>query len=377
MNPPILDRLERDLEKRKSEFLFRSIPLYKSETHIDLSTNSYLDLQNCSIVRIEAARLTAAQHFGNMASRLIRQASPLYEALEREIADWKHTESALVYNSGYAANVGVIQAICNRHTDIFSDRLNHASIIDGCTLSGGRLFRYRHNDMSDLERLLRESSSQDKVITTDTIFSMDGDRAPLEEICDLGRKYGCAVMVDEAHAAGIFGKTLSGLVEETGTADGIHIRIGTLSKAIAGLGGFFAGSKELRDFLVNSSRSLIYSTGLPHQVLAFNLASVRFIRQNPDLGVRLLQTADEFRSMLTSAGFDCMGSTSQIVPVAMSNSRAALELSAFLRKHNIFAPAIRPPTVPKGSERLRFSVHLGVQKSQLEQIVSCMQKWKH
>lgn len=376
MKPPLLEKITEYVAKRKSDFLFRELPPCGSDFRIDMSSNSYLALQNSPAVKKDAAELTGDLLSGNLASRLIAQTSPLYQQLELELADWKNTESALVFNSGYAANTGILQALCGRHTDIFCDKLNHASIIDGCRLSGARLVRYSHNDMNDLERLLNKSTSAEKVIVTDTVFSMDGDRAPLEEICGLGEKHGCVVMVDEAHATGIFGAGGSGIVEESGTGERVHIRVGTLSKAVSGLGGFFAGSREIKSFLVNSARSLIYSTGLPHSVLAYDLAAVRHIRSCSHLGKSLLELADRFRLELTEAGFNCMNSSTQIVPVRMNSSQEAIALSSHLKTQNVFAPAIRPPTVPKGAERIRFSVHLGLSIDILKEIVSIMKKWK-
>jgi 8-amino-7-oxononanoate synthase len=327
-------------------------------------------------VNDEAIRLCGYQLYGNMASRLISQSSPLYEQLERELADWKKCESALLFNSGYAANIGIIQAVCDRGTDIFCDRLNHASIINGCLLSRARLSRYRHNDMAHLEGLLRESSSDNKLIVTDTVFSMDGDVAPLADICELGKRYGCAVMVDEAHATGIFGENASGLVEEAGVENAAHIRMGPLSKAVAGLGGFFAGDREIRDYLVNNAGSLIYSTGLPHSVLAYNLAAVRYIRKNPHLGKSLLDKAEKLRQSLIDIGYDCMNSSTQIIPVLTSGPESALALSSFLRKNNIAAPAIRAPTVPGGKERVRFSVHSGIEDKEIKLISDLMKGYR-
>jgi 8-amino-7-oxononanoate synthase len=245
-----------------------------------------------------------------------------------------------------------------------------------CLLSGARLLRYRHNDMKHLEELLRGSASHKKLIVTDTVFSMDGDMAPLADICELGKRYGCAVMVDEAHAAGIFGGGASGMVEEIGVGGAVHIRMGTLSKAVAGLGGFFAGDKEIRDYLVNNASSLIYSTGLPHSVLAYNLAAVRYIRKNPHQGKLLIDKAGKLRGALVSEGWDCMGSTTQIVPVLTGSAERALELSSFLKKNNISAPAIRTPTVPKGKERIRFSVHLGITDEDIESVLQVMREYK-
>ncbi|MFP4164391.1 MAG: aminotransferase class I/II-fold pyridoxal phosphate-dependent enzyme [Chitinispirillaceae bacterium] len=376
MKPPLLEKIHHDTHKRESSSLFRTLPEYCFNAGIDLASNSYLDLHNNLTVKKSAVELAENCFCGNLASRLIAQNSPLYEKLEKELADWKDTESALLFNSGYAANTGMIQALCGRHTDIFCDKLNHASIIDGCRLSGGRLVRYRHNDMADLERLLKKSDKAEKMIISDSVFSMDGDRAPLENICELGEKYGCVIMVDEAHATGIFGTSLSGLVEKTGMENRVHIRIGTLSKAVAGLGGFFAGSDMLKKHLVNNARSLIYSTGLPHTVLAYDLAAVQYIRRNSHIGVQLLKLADKFRSKLNETGFDCMKSSTQIVPVRVNGSEKALALSNYLKENGITAPAIRPPTVPEGTERIRFSLHLGIDSEDIEKIVRLMKTWE-
>jgi 8-amino-7-oxononanoate synthase len=312
-----------------------------------------------------------------MASRLISQSSPLYDELESELAAWKKCESALVFNTGYAANMGVIAAVCRRGSDIFCDKLNHASIINGCLLSGAKLMRYRHNDMAHLEELLRASQSPHRLIVTDTVFSMDGDRAPLADICELGERYKCAVMVDEAHATGIFGDRASGLVEAEGVESAVHIRVGTLSKAVAGLGGFFAGDAGIRDYLVNNAPPLIYSTGLPHSVLAHDLAAVRHIRENPYMGKALIDKSDKLREALAGMGWGCMGSTTQIIPVAAGSAEGALELSSRLKKNGVAAPAIRTPTVPKGKERVRLSLHLGISDADLELIARVMRECRN
>ena len=376
MSIPLLESLYEDNEKRHKESLFRKLPVYNDESIIDFSTNSYLALQSNQQIAKEALRISENKMYGNMASRLISQSSPLYEQLENELAEWKGCESALLFNSGYAANTGIIQAICDKNTEIFCDKLNHASIIDGCILSGAKLIRYRHNDVKHLNELLSKSSSPHKLIVTDTVFSMDGDVAKLSDICELGSRFKCVVMVDEAHATGIFGKNASGVVEESGTGDGVHIRVGTLSKAVAGLGGFFAGSSQLKNFLVNNARPLIYSTGLPHSVLAYNIAAVRYIRNNPSIGKLLLEKAVKFRDALNVCGWDCMECSTQIVPVLTGSAESALELSSFLRSNNVKVPAIRTPTVPKGKERIRFSVHLGISDNDMEHVLKIMNQYR-
>jgi 8-amino-7-oxononanoate synthase len=375
MRGPLGERLSRELDKRKSEGLFRSLPEHQSHA-IDLSTNSYLSLDRDPEVTAEAKRLAGGQLHGNLASRLISASSPLASELESELASWKKTESTLLFNSGYAANLGILQAIASRDTEVFCDRLNHASIIDGIRLSGCRFHRYIHCDMADLRRLVAASKAKEKLIVTDTVFSMDGDRAPLADVVDIARKYGCCVMVDEAHAAGIFGRHAAGLADELGVSNAIDISMGTLSKAVAGVGGFAAGSALLKNHLVNHARSLIYSTGLPHAALAFDLAAIRHIRAHAEMGLQLREKANDFREKLHGLGLDTFTSNTQIVPCRVGSPEKALALSAFLRSRGILAPAIRPPTVPEGSARVRFSLHSGFTEEQEETLIVALQEWK-
>jgi 8-amino-7-oxononanoate synthase len=378
MRPPLYDRLQQSLDDRKHNGLLRAVPGPLPPHHhlIDFSTNSYCALHDNNTVNDAAKRLAHGSLSGNLASRLIAETSPLARSLEDELAAWEGTECALIFNSGYAANTGILQALCGRDTEVFCDRLNHASIIDGVLLAGAKLNRYRHVDMADLRERLASSSAKEKIIVTDSVFSMDGDRAPLADICELAASHQCFVMVDEAHATGIFGASGSGIVEALGVADAVDVRIGTLSKAVAGCGGFFAGSRLLRDFFVNNARSLIYSTALPHAVIAWDLASVCYLRAHPELGSRLMLKAQEFRSRLRELGYDTMFSTTQIVPCMAGDESAAVGLSAFLRERGIIAPAIRPPTVPKGSSRIRFSVHLGLSIDDETKVYAALKEWK-
>jgi len=374
---PIYDRINKSLVGKKDAHLFRTTAQPNEQCLIDLSTNSYLALHTNEDVAKSARELTGNQWSGNCASRIIAAQSPLFTELETEIAAWKKTQAALVFNSGYAANVGIIQALASRHTDVFCDKLNHASIIDGILLSSARMIRYRHIDMKDLAAKLAASTQKEKLIVTDSVFSMDGDCAPLADICDLARAYHCMVMVDEAHAMGILGKSGSGLVEELNLEQYVDVRMGTLSKSVAGAGGYVAGSSLLRDFFINYSRSFIYSTALPHTVLAWNLAAVRYIRRYIGLGKRLLESAKLFRDALHDQGFNTLQSSTQIVPFVLGNEAMALSLSAFLRKNGIKVPAIRPPTVPVGTARLRFSIHSGLSDGQLRDIASKLIDWKN
>jgi 8-amino-7-oxononanoate synthase len=373
---PIYARLSAELDKLKVAGLFRTPGPSADGVQIDLSTNSYLSLHANPNVAAQAEMLTAGCYSGNLASRLIETASPLYETLESELTHWKNAQSALVFNSGYAANMGIIGSLCTRDTEVFCDRLNHASIIDGILLSGATLSRYRHCDMADLAARLSIPSKKERIIITDSVFSMDGDIAPLSDICELARRHSCVVMVDEAHATGVFGKTLCGMVEECGVEDGVDVVMGTLSKAIAGLGGFFAGSELLRDCFINKARSLIYSTGLPHSVLAYNIAAIRHIRANPELGRTVREKAAFFRENVHRARFDTLTSASQIVPCLVESDKGAVEFSRFLLARGIKAPAIRPPTVPVGTSRIRFSISAGITESELAFTVGALGEWK-
>jgi 8-amino-7-oxononanoate synthase len=373
---PIYDRISKDLKNRHEQELFRSIRSADVKAPVDLSTNSYLALHAEPEIIQHARELTGDNLSGNLASRLVTETSPLYAVLESELASWEQTESSLVFSSGYAANVGMIQAICTKDTEVFCDRLNHASIYDGIALSGCKLNRYRHVDISDLRDRLSASTTKEKLIVTDTVFSMDGDRAPLGDICELAKKFNCLVMVDEAHATGIFGATGTGLVEETGTSDNIDIRMGTLSKALAGLGGYFAGTSLFRDYFVNFSRSLIYSTGLPQTALAFTIAAIRFIRKRPGYGCALLDKADTFRQRVKNTGYSTFDSTTQIIPCLVNSKDEAIQLSAFLKDNGISAPAIRPPTVPEGTARIRLSYNLGLGSTEENFIIDKLTNWK-
>jgi 8-amino-7-oxononanoate synthase len=369
-------RIEKTLSEKKRSNLFRTLAPAAGPYDIDLSTNSYLWLHADPGVAREASTLVGRQLYGNLASRLVSSSSALFSELEAEIAAWKGAEAALVFNSGYAANTGMIQAICTPETEVFSDNLNHASIIDGIRLSKAKVARFKHCDVSDLKALLDASPARERIIITDSVFSMDGDRAPLADICDLARRFQCMVMVDEAHAAGVFGKNASGLIEELGLEKDVDIRMGTLSKAIAGMGAFFAGSTMLRDFFINTGRSLIYSTALPHAVLAWDLAAIRHIRKHPEGGKRLLGKAAGFRDSLKEMGFDTGTSSTHIVPCIVGDEASALSLSAHLKERKIKAPAIRPPTVPAGKACVRFSTHLGLTEEDGCRVVEAMGKWK-
>jgi 8-amino-7-oxononanoate synthase len=373
---PILKRIKLRIDERQKSSRFRTVAPLTDPALIDCASNSYLSLHKNTDVAIEAKRLTNDFLSGNIASRLIQTNSPLYNELEAEIAEWKQTESALVFNSGYTANVGIISALASRNTDVFCDRLNHASIIDGIKLSGAKMIRYAHCNVDHLRTLLAASDKKEKLIITDSVFSMDGDVAPLAQICELAGEFDTMVMVDEAHAAGDMGAHLCGAVEALGVHDKVDIVMGTLSKSVAGLGGYFAGTAMIRDYFVNEARSMVFSTALPHSVLAHDLAALRYIRAHTAMGKELLDKADVLRNGISSLGFDTRNSTTQIVPCVIGTDADACALSAFLASRGIKAPAIRPPTVPQGTARIRFSVQYNLSIEDISLIINTLAEWK-
>jgi 8-amino-7-oxononanoate synthase len=325
---------------------------------LNLSSNNYLGLAGDP--RIEEAMATAAARgAGSTASRLIVGTDSACLELERAIAAHKGTEAALVFGSGYLANVGVLSAVLERGDAAFSDRLNHASIWDGIRLSGATLHRYRHADAEHLCRMLEQADrrgSGRKLIITETVFSMDGDLAPLAEIVALAERFGAALVVDEAHAGGVFGPYGEGYAHHVGLADRIDLHIGTFGKAYGVYGAYAAGTRAWIDFLVSTSRPFIFTTALPPVVVDGIAAALGIVRGAADLRRTLLVGAAKFRRHLLELGFDIRGSTTQIVPVVVGESEDALAFAAVLEQHGVLAVAVRPPTVPPGSARLRFSL---------------------
>lgn len=322
------------------------------------SSNDYLGLSRHPEVvaaSIEATRFWGA---GAGASRLVSGNTKLYRELERELRDFAGTESAAVFASGYAANIGSIPALAGPEDVILADELNHASLIDGCRLSLAEKKIYAHRDMEALERLLKESGRfRRRFIVSEGIYSVNGDIAPLREIVHLARSYAACVMLDDAHAIGVLGEGGGGTVEHLGIEPcSIDVRMGTLSKAVGCAGGFISGSIPMVDLIVNRARSLIYSTAMPAGTVAAAAVAVRLMRGARDLRTRLRSVSSRVRQALGNMGFNTGRSESHIVPVIVGDERKALELSSKLLEHGIFVPALRPPTVPPNSSCLRVSL---------------------
>jgi len=340
------------------------------QEYFDFSSNDYLGLSGHP--KIIEASIKAAKDFGASvsASRLMTGSMEFHHTLEKMTAEFKNMEDALIFNSGYQANTGIIPSLYSKGDVIFSDRFNHASIVDGIILSRAKLFRFQHNDLGHLEELLKGQRSKFKnaLIITESIFSMDGDKPDLRALVNLKEKYNCSLMVDEAHATGIFGKNGSGMVEEEGLSGKVDLVMGTFSKAMGSLGAYLACSKDIKEYLVNTARSFIYSTALPASIVAANIASIEIIKSEPARRTNLFKSAQYLRDLLKEKGFVLKGDY-HIVPVIVGEAKSALELSNILKEKGYWVMAVRPPTVPQGQARLRISLSAIHQRKALEGLV--------
>ena len=321
-----------------------------------MSSNSYLGL--CSDERLKQAARDALEQFGTGSggSRLTTGSYEIHEKLEEEIAAFKGTEAALVFNTGYMANVGVISAIADKSWVIFSDRLNHASIIDGCRLSGAEIVVYEHGDPADLEGKVEKYKDRSGLLVTDGLFSVDGDIAPLPALADIARRHHLLLMVDDAHATGVLGKNGGGTADYFGMTCGIDVMMGTFSKALASEGGFVSGSRDLIDYLVNTARSFIFSTALSPATIAVSRQALKIVRTEPQARKTLLNNARWFRGELRDSGFSVPDYPTQIISVVLGRPDVAVRFSERLMEKRIFVSAIRPPTVPAGTSRLRIGI---------------------
>jgi glycine C-acetyltransferase/8-amino-7-oxononanoate synthase len=320
-----------------------------------LCSNNYLGLADHP--RLGRAAADAALTLGTSAgaSRLISGSMAIHAELESRLAEFEGTEAALLFGSGYLANTGAIAALAQRDEVVFSDELNHASIIDGCRLAGAEAFVYRHADTEHLEWGLRRAAERAALIVTDGVFSMDGDLAPLPELADLARRHRCRLLVDEAHATGCIGPGGRGSVAAAGVTDEVDVIVGTLGKALGGYGAYVCGSRELVDFLVNSARPFIFSTAPPPPSVAAAAAALELLAESPERVERLQVNAAALREGLRSEGLEPIGSETQIVPLVIGEADDTMALCERLLAEGVFAQAIRPPTVPPGTCRLRLT----------------------
>ena len=334
---------------------------------LNLASNDYLGLAAHPHVVAEAHRMLEVHGAGATASRLVCGHLPCHAELEHRLATLKRCPAALVFASGYAANAGILPALCGRGDHVFADRLAHASLLDGARLSGAALHRFHHNDPAHLAELLgRTPATGRRLIATESVFSMDGDLAPLDDLAGLAERHGAMLMVDEAHATGVYGPGGAGRVVDLGLQDRVTVSMGTLSKALGSAGGFAAGTEMLRDWLVNRARSFVYSTGLPPPAVGAALGALDVLRDEPGLGAELRKRAVDFRTRLREAGAEVDPGDSPIIPLRVGTPERALDLASRLEAAGILAVAIRPPTVPPGTARIRLSLSLSHTPDDLE-----------
>ncbi len=331
---------------------------FKGKKLLNLSSNNYLNFADNKQITEEFLDVVGTEYsLGSASARLLTGTLPVYGELENLLSDLYGKEAALLYNSGYHANVGISSALNQKGDVIFSDKLNHASIIDGMKLSDGKFFRFPHNDMEALEKLLiRERENyKNAFIITESVFSMDGDIEDLKKIVELKKKYNCNLIIDEAHAFGVFGEKGLGVAEELGIINDVDLIVGTFGKAVGSMGAFVAGSKILIEFLINKSRSFIFSTALP----PINIAFTKWIIEN-----KFPLVKEKRRRMLSIA--KKFGSDSHIIPVVVGENKDTVDLCEVLFHNGYFTLPIRPPTVPVGTSRLRLSLTCEIEEQELD-----------
>ena len=340
---------------------------------INFGSNDYLGIAASQELVDTVNHYVSQLGWGAGASPLVNGRGALHRRLEQELAAFEETESALLFPTGYAANVGTVCSLVGKSDFVFSDELNHASIIDGCRLSGANIQVYRHNDGEHLRSLLSKLPSEGRrLIVTDGLFSMDGDFAPLPELAGLAEEFSAMLMVDEAHATGVFGKRGTGVCEHFLVEGHVDVRVGTLSKALGGLGGFVVGSRSLTDWICNRARPYIFSTAQPEVIAGASLAALEIVGKQPDRRERLHASSSRLHEQLEASGFDVGTSVSQIIPVIVGSNTDAMQLSQQLKTKGIYVPAIRPPSVPEGNSRLRISLSSEHTEQQLQTLVETL-----
>ncbi len=350
----------------------RKYLLFSSNNYLGFSTNA----------RLKKASVKAIKKYGtgSGASRIVAGTLKIHDDLEKEIAKFKCTEAAMVLSSGYSTNVSLISALTHGltakteskipETVLFSDSLNHASLVDGIKLSGSKCLVYPHVDMHALEDLLKRYVEYRKIIITDTVFSMDGDIAPLEQIVRLSKKYNSLILVDEAHATGVLGKEGRGAVDMFGVTKDVQFIMGTLSKAVGSVGAYFCSSNKVVKLMKVAMRGFVFSTALPPGDAAASLEAIKLLQENPDLGHEILEKSDYLRNHLNEIGFSTLGSKTQIVPILIGDEVTSHRFQAELRNRMILASTITWPAVEWGKSRIRFSLMASHSQEDIDELVS-------
>ena len=344
---------------------------------LQFASNNYLGLASDHRVREALGRAVEKWGWGAGASPLLAGHTDAHAALEADLATFKRTEAALVFSTGYMTNLGVLSALVGRGDTVVMDRENHASLYDAVRLSGARLERYKHGDAAAAEACLNPKSEirnpkSRMLLATDTVFSMGGDLAPLAALADACRRAGAMLVLDEAHATGLLGPTGAGLAEALGAEGAVTASVGTLSKALGGIGGFVAASREVCDLIVNRARPFIYSTALPAAACEAAQAALAIVRAEPERRRRVLALADRLRATLRDKGFDTGRSATPIIPITIGEPEAALAMAAGLLERGLFCPAIRPPTVAPGTSRLRVSLTADHTEEDVDRLVAAL-----
>lgn len=372
--------LERDCLRRRP--LTRGGPQsvrlkFEGRDLINFGSNDYLALAADPRLTQAVVAAVAMEGWGSGASPLITGRAALHRQLEERLAVFEQTEAALLFSSGFAANAGAIAALVGPGDVVYCDRKNHASLFDGCRLSRADIRVYPHCDCPRLVELMADSSKyRRRLIVTDSLFSMDGDLAPLAELADVAERFDAMLMADEAHATGVFGTHGRGVAERLGVESRVHVRVGTLSKALGCVGGFVAGSRLLIEWLMNRSRPYVFSTAPPAAMSAAAIAALDIVVREPLERQSLLARADALRRELAGRGWNTGASDSQIIPIVVGDPAQALQLSASLRERGLFVPAIRPPTVPEGEACLRISLTAGHTQEMIETLVESLEESK-
>ncbi len=385
---PALQYLHEELEKLKEQKLYQKLRVLSGEQLpvatfdgqrvINLSSNNYLGLTTHRALKKSAAAAIKTHGVGAGAVRVVAGTLDIHLALEEQIARFKNTEACVVFQSGFAANAGTVQAVLGESDVIISDELNHASIIDGGRLSKAERKIFRHKDLGHCEEILKETQNRSgrKLLITDGVFSMDGDIAPLPQLCALAEKYGCIMMVDDAHASGVLGRGGRGTIDHFGVHGRVDIQVGTLSKAIGSIGGYVCGSRDLIEFLYHRARPFFFSTSHPPSVTATCQAAFALL-DSPDgekLIKKLWANTKFFKKRLKKLGFNTGMSETPITPIIVGEAALAHEFSRELFREGVFAPGIGYPTVPQGKARIRTIVTATHKRKDLEQALEILER---
>ena len=379
-----LDWIEDSLGELRRQGLWRQLRATGSppgpEIEIDgrrvlqFASNDYLSLAADGRLAEASAAAARAGGTGSSGSRLLVGSHHYVARLEERLAELKRSEAALVLPAGYMANLALLTVLVGRGDAVFADRLCHASILDAVALSGARLVTYRHNNVASLEaRLGKRADYRRRLVVTESVFSMDGDIAPLADLASVARRHDAMLVVDEAHATGVFGPTGAGIAQEQGlSAEELTATVGTLSKALGGLGGFITASREVIDLVINRGRPFVFTTGIPPSQAAVALAALDIVRDEPGRREGLLSKAKSLRQRLVELGMDIGESRSPIIPVMLGDVGRTMVATRMLWDRDILVPAVRPPTVPRGTSRLRISLTCGHTDEHIDRLVAAL-----